>query len=221
MFSNLIIVLITLGMTIFSCNPPQDNPNNQSSIMSKDQEKGLDTLAVATLGAGCFWCVEAIFQELIGVKSVVSGYTGGHVDNPSYKAVCQGVTGHAEVAQIHFDPNKVSFEEILEVFWHVHDPTTLNRQGNDVGSQYRSAIYYHTPEQKAIAEKSKAATDKSGLWNNPIVTEITPIAEFYTAEQYHQDYFTLNPTQGYCSAVIAPKVAKFRKKFKDRLKSSL
>ena len=172
---------------------------------------------IATLGAGCFWCVEAIFQDLKGVHRVESGFSGGHVKNPAYREVVNGTTGHAEVAQIYFDPNIISFEELLEVFWTTHDPTTLNRQGNDVGTQYRSAIFYHDEKQKAIAEKSKIEVAET-IWENPIVTEITPFEVFYKAENYHQDYFNLNPNQGYCRVVIAPKVKKFREKFADKLK---
>lgn len=172
---------------------------------------------IATLGAGCFWCVEAIFQDLKGVQQVVSGYAGGTVENPTYRQVCTGTTGHAEVVQITFDPDVISFEELLYVFWRTHDPTTLNRQGPDVGTQYRSAIFYHTEEQKAIAEKSKQETDASGLWPNPIVTEITPFTNFYKAEGYHQNFYRTNPNQPYCRAIIDPKVQKFRKAFQDKL----
>ena len=172
----------------------------------------------ATLGAGCFWCVEAVFLQLAGVHEVVSGYTGGTTVNPNYKAVCMGMTGHAEVIQIGFDPDIISYEDILEVFWQTHDPTTLNRQGGDVGTQYRSAIFYHTEAQQEIAEKSKAAADASGLWGDPIVTEITAADVFYPAEEYHQNYFQLNPRQPYCQFVIHPKLEKFTKQFKDKLK---
>lgn len=178
-----------------------------------------DSLEIATLGAGCFWCVEAIFDDLIGVQKVVSGYSGGHTDNPTYKQVCEGTTGHAEVCQIHFDPKVISFEEILEVFWTTHDPTTLNRQGNDVGTQYRSAVFYHSEHQKNIAEKSRMEMAPK-IWDDPIVTEITEFSNFFPAENYHQDYFELNPNQGYCRAVIAPKVSKFRQNFKHKLKSA-
>jgi peptide-methionine (S)-S-oxide reductase len=175
---------------------------------------------IATLAGGCFWCLEAVYDELRGVKSVESGYAGGHVENPSYKAVCTGTTGHAEVVQIAFDPDVVSFKELLEVFFTIHDPTTLNRQGADVGTQYRSAIFYHSPEQKAIAEEVIAEITEAGLWDNPIVTEVTELDTFYPAEGYHQEYFVNNPDQGYCRVVIAPKVAKFRKKYFDRLKKA-
>lgn len=172
----------------------------------------------AMLGAGCFWCVEAVFQDLNGVESVISGYAGGHVPHPTYEQVCTGKTGHAEVAQITFDPDVVSFAEILDVFWRTHDPTTLNRQGADRGTQYRSAIFYHSDEQQEIAEASKATANASGMWDNPIVTEIVPLTEFYSAEDYHQNYFRRNPHQPYCMMVVAPKVKKFRKNFTEKLK---
>ncbi len=172
----------------------------------------------ATLGAGCFWCVEAVFQNLAGVEAVVSGYAGGHVSNPSYEQVCTGTTGHAEVAQITFDPHVISFAEILDVFWRTHNPTTRNRQGADIGTQYRSVIFYHTDEQRRIAETSKTEADASGLWDHPIVTEIAPLTEFYPAEDYHQNYFRRNPHQPYCQMVVVPKVAQFKKNFADKLK---
>lgn len=177
-------------------------------------------LETATFGAGCFWCVEAVFQQLEGVHKVVSGYTGGTTQNPDYRSICTGTTGHAEVVQIEFDPEIISFDELLDVFWHTHDPTTLNRQGNDTGTQYRSAIFYHSKAQRSIAEESKAATDKSDLWDDPIVTEITAIDVFYPAEDYHQNYFQLNPSQPYCQFVIHPKMKKFTKDFQDKLKSN-
>jgi peptide-methionine (S)-S-oxide reductase len=170
-----------------------------------------------TLGAGCFWCVEAIFQELKGVKSAVSGYSGGHVKNPSYREVVGGQTGHAEVIQVTFDPDVIPLETILEVFWSTHDPTTLNRQGADVGTQYRSAVFFHNEMQGKVAEKSKNEV-ASELWDDPIVTEITPFEQFYVAEDYHQNYYANNPDQGYCRVVINPKLNKFRERFKDWLK---
>ncbi|MDE0041565.1 MAG: peptide-methionine (S)-S-oxide reductase MsrA [Candidatus Poribacteria bacterium] len=179
-----------------------------------------DRLETATLGAGCFWCVEAVFLELKGVHEVVSGYAGGTVQNPSYQQVCTGMTGHAEVVQITFDPGIISFAKLLYVFWRTHDPTTLNRQGADVGTQYRSVIFYHDEQQKAVAENSKRETDAAGLWSNPIVTEIVPAAKFYVAEEYHQDYYALNPYQPYCQIVIDPKLKKFRKEFGSKLKSA-
>lgn len=172
----------------------------------------------ATFAAGCFWCVEAVFQNLEGVQSVTSGYSGGTVSNPSYKEVCNGTTGHAEVCQIVYNPQKVSYETLLEAFWGTHDPTTLNRQGNDVGTQYRSAIFYHSEAQKQIAEEYKAQLNKSGAWDKPLVTEITKFVNFYPAEDYHQNYFNENGQQSYCQFVIRPKVEKFKKMFKDKLK---
>lgn len=174
---------------------------------------------VATLGGGCFWCLEAVYQQLKGVSSVVSGYTGGHVVNPTYRQVCEKTTGHAEVVQITFNSDIVSFKELLDVFFTIHDPTTLNRQGNDIGPQYRSAIYYHSPEQKAVAEEAIKELDSSGLWGKPAVTEVTELDVFYRAEDYHQNYFVDNPNQGYCRVIIAPKVAKFRQKYMEQLKA--
>jgi peptide-methionine (S)-S-oxide reductase len=173
---------------------------------------------VATLAGGCFWCLEAVYDQLRGVTDVVSGYAGGRVRNPSYKEVCAGTTGHAEVVQVTFDPTAISFREILEVFFTIHDPTTLNRQGADVGTQYRSAIFYHNPEQKATAEQVISEISAAKIWPAPIVTQVTPFEAFYPAEDYHQEYFARNPTQGYCTIVIAPKVAKFRKQYLSRLK---
>jgi peptide-methionine (S)-S-oxide reductase len=173
---------------------------------------------LATLGGGCFWCLEPVYDELRGVEDVVSGYSGGAAPNPTYEQVCTGRTGHAEVVQVTFDPAVVSFREILEVFFTIHDPTTLNRQGADVGPQYRSAIFYHTPEQKATAEEVIAELNAAGLWDRPIVTEVTPFEAFYRAEDYHQAYFRRNGLAPYCMMVISPKVAKFRKKYAERLK---
>jgi peptide-methionine (S)-S-oxide reductase len=173
---------------------------------------------VITLGGGCFWCLEAVYDQLKGVTDVVSGYAGGHIPNPTYQAVCSGTTGHAEVVQVTFDPEVISLGQILDVFFTIHDPTTLNRQGADVGTQYRSAIFYHTPEQKQTAEQKIAELKDAGLWANPIVTELTPVETFYAAEEYHQEYFARNPYQGYCQVVIAPKVAKFRKEYLEQLK---
>jgi peptide-methionine (S)-S-oxide reductase len=169
----------------------------------------------ATLGGGCFWCLEAVYQELKGVQHVESGYTGGHVPNPTYEQVCDGTTGHAEVVRVAFDPAAVSYREILEIFFTIHDPTTLNRQGNDVGTQYRSAIYFHSPEQQEIARQVIACM--ATVWDAPIVTELGPAQTYYKAEDYHQNYFRQHPLQGYCAFVVAPKVAKFRKVFSDRL----
>lgn len=187
-------------------------------LMLTIMTKGQGTKDTATFGAGCFWCVEAVFVELKGVESVVPGYTGGEVKNPSYKEVCNGTTGHAEVAQIVYDPTVISFAELLEVFWMTHDPTTLNRQGNDVGTQYRSAIFYHNEKQKEEAEFYKQKLIENKVYPNPIVTEIVPLGVFYLAEDYHNDYYENNPEQGYCKFVIRPKVEKFRKAFADKLK---
>lgn len=176
------------------------------------------TLDTATFGAGCFWCVEAVFQNVKGVESVVSGYTGGNVANPAYKQVCEGSTGHAEACQITYDPKQVSYAELLEIFWKTHDPTTLNRQGNDAGTQYRSAIFYHSDEQKQLADHFKKELDKSGAFDAPIVTEIVPAAKFYKAESYHQNYYNDNTLQPYCMFVIRPKVEKLKKVFKEKLK---
>lgn len=172
----------------------------------------------ATLGGGCFWCTEAIFLRLNGVEEVKSGYSGGKIKNPSYREVCTGRTGHAEVIQITFDPKIISFAEILEVFFATHDPTTLNRQGNDIGTQYRSVIFYHNEEQKKISEKVLSLLEKDKVYDNPVVTEITPFSNFYLAEDYHNNYFEQNPAQPYCQFVIAPKVEKFQKIFKEKLK---
>jgi peptide-methionine (S)-S-oxide reductase len=176
------------------------------------------TRETATLAGGCFWCLEAVFEQLRGVGRVVSGYSGGHVPGPSYQQVCGGGTGHAEVVQVTFDPAAISYREILEVFFAIHDPTTLNRQGVDVGTQYRSAIFCHSPEQKRVAEQTIADLTAQKLWDRPVVTQVVPLEAFYPAEDYHQGYFRANPTQGYCQAVVGPKVAKFRQHFAAKLK---
>lgn len=173
---------------------------------------------LATLAGGCFWCLEAVFKDLRGAEKVESGYSGGRRPNPTYQQVCTGTTGHAEVVQITFNPQEISFRELLEVFFIIHDPTTLNRQGADVGTQYRSAIFYHTPEQKEIAEQLMAELGAEKVWDAPIVTELVPFTEFYPAEDYHRDYFERNPSQPYCQVVVAPKVAKFRKRYVEKLK---
>lgn len=177
-----------------------------------------DSIQTATLAGGCFWCLEAVFDDLHGVLSVESGYSGGQTPNPTYRDVCAGVTGHAEVVRIAFDPNLLSFNDLLRVFFSIHDPTTLNRQGADVGTQYRSAIFYHDQTQKQAAEEIIAELQAAQLWPNPIVTEVSPLTNYYPAEDYHQEYFTNNPNQPYCAAVVAPKVTKFRKQFVERLK---
>lgn len=175
----------------------------------------------ATFGGGCFWCLEAVYTELAGVERVVSGYAGGHVADPSYEAVCNGTTGHAEVVQITYDPATIGYQDLLDVFFTIHDPTTPNRQGHDIGTQYRSAIFYHSPEQRAAAEATIARLGDEGLWDAPIVTEVVPLTEFYAAEAYHQDYFKNNPWQPYCQVVVAPKVAKSRKQFFAKLKAGV
>lgn len=189
--------------------------STQAQTNSQNKMKELET---ATLGSGCFWCTEAFFLRVKGIESVVSGYSGGKVKNPTYREVTTGLTGHAEVVQIKFDPTVITYAEVLEIFWNTHDPTTLNKQGADEGTQYRSAVFYHTEEQKKTAEAYKMQLDKSGVYKNPIVTEITPFKEFYVAEDYHQNYYALNPNQGYCQYVIRPKVEKFNKQFAAKLK---
>ena len=197
------LILIFLTMTIANATTGQTTGN---------------TVDMATLGGGCFWCTEAVFLQVKGVEKVVSGYMGGKVKNPTYKEVCSGLTGHAEVIQITFDPTVVSYEEVLEIFWNTHDPTTLNRQGADEGTQYRSVVFYHSPQQKATAEAYKKQLGDARTFPNPIVTEISPAAEFYEAEDYHQNYYSLNPGQGYCQYVIRPKVEKFKKQYAGKLK---
>ena len=199
-----------------SGDDPKDIPGDEPQT---DAEGDESKLATATFGGGCFWCVEAVFQEVEGVKKVVSGYMGGQVPNPTYEQVCGGMTGHAEVAQITYDPAVVDFPTLLEIFWKTHDPTTLNRQGNDVGTQYRSVIFYEDDAQRDQAESYKQKLDKSGAFNRPIVTQIDPIETFYPAEDYHQEYYRLNSRQPYCQFVIVPKLDKFRAVFKDKLKN--
>lgn len=212
MYKTTISILFILVWSILGCSQKTAVKETTDLNMSDNNK-----YEIATLGAGCFWCVEAVFQELKGVVKVESGYTGGHVKNPTYEQICTKLTGHAEVAQVHFDPEIISFEEILEVFWSTHNPTTPDQQGNDKGPQYRSAIYYHDDAQRLIAEKSKIEVAPQ-LWDDPIVTEITELGPYYGAEAYHQDFYTNNPNYGYCRAVINPKMAKFRKRFADKLK---
>jgi peptide-methionine (S)-S-oxide reductase len=198
---------------------PKTELKNQSINMNEDISTDKLKTDTATFATGCFWCTEAIFQELKGVIKVTSGYSGGHLANPSYEQVCAGTTGHAECLQIVYDPRVISFDELLEVFWESHDPTSLNRQGNDIGTQYRSAIFYHDETQRQKAEHYKEELNKTKAYSKPIVTEITKFSTFYSAENYHQDYFRLHGSQPYCSIVIRPKVEKFEKIFKDKLKS--
>ena len=207
-------IFLFLLFSLTACNKSKDNNNFKDREIMETTTK-LDT---ATFGSGCFWCSEAIFERVKGVHKVISGYSGGTTENPTYEQVCTGKTGHAEVCQMIFDSSIVSFADLLKIFWKTHDPTTLNRQGADEGTQYRSVIFYHSEEQKKIAQHYKMELDNSGAWENPIVTEISPFTKFYSAEAYHQNYFANNPTQGYCSFVIAPKVEKFEKVFKEKLK---
>ena len=179
----------------------------------------MSELETATLGGGCFWCIEAVMKRLEGVEKVVSGYAGGHVEDPTYEEVCGGGTGHAEVVQVTFDPDVLSYRDLLEVFFTLHDPTTRNRQGPDVGPQYRSIVLHHSEEQREVAQETIRDLEEEGLWEDPVVTEIEPLEEFYSAEEYHQDYFEKNPSQPYCQAVVAPKVAKLRSKHADKLKT--
>lgn len=208
-----LFISISLLVLLLSCN---------AGILVNDKESLMTTSSVntdtATFGSGCFWCTEAIFQRVKGVQNVVSGYSGGARPNPTYDQVSSGATGHAEVIQITYNPEEVSFEQLLEIFWKTHDPTTLNRQGADVGTQYRSVIFYHNEEQRILAENIKAELDKSGAWNKPIVTEISQFTNFYKAEAYHQNYFNNNKNAAYCNFVIVPKLEKFEKVFSERLK---
>jgi peptide-methionine (S)-S-oxide reductase len=204
------VLLVSILITQFS--------NAQQTDLKKNNMTN-STTDTATFGSGCFWCTEAIFKELNGVISVMPGYSGGHTVNPTYKEVCSGETGHAECTQIIYDPSKISYDELLEVFWEVHDPTTLNRQGADVGTQYRSVIFYHNDEQKRLAEKYKTELDRSGAYDKPIVTQVAPLEKFYPAENYHHDYYEYNKDKNpYCSMVIRPKLEKFRKVFKEKLR---
>jgi peptide-methionine (S)-S-oxide reductase len=217
-FKSIVLPLLALLLPAFlqACG----QISTTQTLMTTDHEPINNDNDTIILGAGCFWCVEAVFQELKGIIKVESGYTGGQTKNPTYKDICTGMTGHAEVARLTYDPKVVSMDEILEVFWQTHDPTTLNRQGADVGSQYRSAIYYINDDQKRTAEGYKAKLDVSGAFEKPIVTEITAFdGKFYIAEDYHQNYYSQNPEQGYCRMVIQPKVEKFRKVFQDKLKN--
>lgn len=218
MFKLSILPMLFLGFVLSSCAQAK---SQEPSDQNKEKVKMMQTdgLSTATFGAGCFWCVEAIFQDLKGVHEVASGYMGGHVDNPAYRAVCNGTTGHAEVLQAHYDPAVISFEDLVKILFATHDPTTLNRQGADRGTQYRSAIFYHDEEQKTVAEKMKKEFAPT-LWDDPIVTEITAASKFYVAEGYHQNYYNDNPNQGYCRAVINPKVAKFRKAYGHMMKEN-
>jgi peptide-methionine (S)-S-oxide reductase len=215
-------VIVSLALSLLlagSCYAQKKNKEEKKN-MTKNEVNNTSGLETATFASGCFWCTEAIFLNVDGVQSVVSGYTGGKVKNPTYKEVCSGLTGHAEAIQITYDPSKVTYDELLEFFWKTHDPTTLNRQGNDAGTQYRSAVYYHNDEQKRLAEHYKKKLDESGAFDDPIVTEITAATTFYKAEDYHQNYYNLNSSAPYCSFVIQPKLEKFKKAFKEKLKKA-
>lgn len=213
-----IVFLLSPALLLMQCSSKETTHQADYKVVpvANTDTMKMEGLETATIGNGCFWCTEAIFDELNGVHSVKSGYSGGHLQNPTYKEVCYGNTGHAEVIQLQFDPTVISYEDILRVFFSTHDPTTLNRQGNDVGTQYRSAVFYHSEAQKASAEKIRQ--EAQAWWDDPIVTEITPINRFYPAEDYHQEYFKLNGSQPYCRIIIEPKVAKFRKQFAEKLK---
>jgi len=207
-------LLAAVGAWVASCRAePKTEPDSQPVQPTMNSNTN-ENLELATFGGGCFWCTEAVFQMMPGVKSVTSGYAGGHTENPTYEQVCNGTTGHAEVIQVAFDPAKTSYENVLEIFWEAHDPTTLNRQGNDTGTQYRSIVLYNSEAQKEAAEKSKSVAQQNFI--KPIVTEIVPLTKFYPAEGYHQNYYRSNPNQGYCRAVIQPKVQKFEKKFENK-----
>ena len=213
------LILGTVLLSNMSCAQSSDKIKNNMENLPKTIVEVPEGLEVATLGGGCFWCTEAIYQDLIGVEKVLSGYSGGYLADPAYKQVTSGTTGHAEVIQFFYDPKLISFEEVLEIFWSTHDPTTLNRQGADVGPQYRSAVFYHSESQKEKAEFYKNKLNESGSFDKPIVTEITPFSNFYVAENYHQNYFNDNGMQPYCQFVIRPKVEKFRKVFAEKLKN--
>lgn len=221
---SLFTFIFLCGMVAISC---AQSDKKQRKKMEKEtvalDETNVNTAGTekATFGTGCFWCTEAVLESLDGVKKVVSGYSGGHDPNPTYKAVCTGETGHAECVEVTYDPKVITYADLLEAFFRSHDPTSLNRQGNDVGTQYRSVIFYHNEEQKQLAETAKAELDKSGAYGKPIVTEITPAVKFFVAEDYHQNYYANNPDQGYCAFVIAPKLDKFKKVFKEKLRKNI
>ncbi len=221
------LLFLVLLLAMFGCQHEATPPSGPAMPPVADQQPEpaptnpapTQTMAIATFGNGCFWCTEAVFEQLRGVTRVVSGYSGGRVENPTYKQVCTGDTGHAEVLQIEYNPAEIDFKTLLEVFWKTHDPTTLNRQGNDVGTQYRSVVFFHDAEQERLTREYKQKLDQSGAFSDPIVTEISPFTKFYPAEDYHQGYFRANGREPYCRYVIAPKVEKFRKVFGDKLRN--
>ena len=214
----IISALLLTSFALTACAQNKSKINENTNAKNKSTVSINSNLDTATFANGCFWCTEAIFQQLEGVESVRSGYTGGSVRNPTYQQVSTGNTGHAEALEIFYDPKKITYDELLEVFWKTHDPTTLNRQGNDVGTQYRSVVYYHNENQKALAAKYKMALDESGAFDNPVVTTIEPSEKFYVAEDYHQNYYNENGSNPYCQMVVRPKLEKFKKAFKDKLK---
>jgi len=218
--TTLLLALTAIGFSACGQNNNYEKSNTFKEMSNKQAAKTEQKIDTATFGAGCFWCTEAQFQQLEGVVKVESGYSGGHVAHPSYKEVCTGTTGHAEAVNVYYDPSKISYDELLAAFWTAHDPTTLNRQGNDVGNQYRSVIFYHNEEQKAKAIEYKEKLTHERVFNDPIVTAIEPFTNFYVAENYHQDYYELNGSEPYCTFVIRPKVEKFEKVFKDKLKKA-
>ncbi len=214
---------VVMALSIFGCTgtSPADPPRTMARENAVKTMDGKSQFKLATFAGGCFWCTEAIFQRLRGVEKVISGYSGGHVDHPTYEQVCAGKTGHAESIQILYDPSKTTYDELLDVFWRTHDPTTRNRQGNDIGPQYRSVVFYHDGDQKKAAEFYKARLDSERIWDRPIVTEIAPFDKFWPAEDYHQNYYANNSSRQYCAIVITPKIEKFKKIFKDRLKKEM
>lgn len=215
-----ILALISGVVGSISCNDTRGAAPNADNERGKENMSETENTKLATFGGGCFWCIEAVFQRLDGVVSVKSGYSGGMVKDPTYEQICTGKTGHAEVCQVRFDPEQIAFDELLEVFFNTHDPTTKDRQGNDVGTQYRSVVFYHDDKQKQQTEQFIKKLNASGAFKDPIVTEVSPLGEFYSAEKYHQNYFNLNPNQGYCRFVIQPKVEKLKKNFKEKLKQN-
>lgn len=215
------LVIIFMAVWLMVAGSSCGQKKNQSDNKMTDEVKNNPGLELATFGSGCFWCTEAIFLNVEGVEKVESGYSGGKVKNPTYKEICSGLTGHAEVVQLTYDPKKITYEALLEIFWQTHDPTTLNRQGADEGTQYRSVVFYHDEHQKELAHFYKHKLDEAKAFNNPIVTEISPYTVFYKAEDYHQNYYSLNRNAPYCSYVIQPKLEKFKKAFKEKLKKQL
>lgn len=218
---HLFFLLTTTLLVNLACSQNKNLTNSNSNSNTMNETNHINTSTTTKtiiLGGGCFWCTEAVYQDLKGVVKVESGYCGGQIKNPSYKEVCNGTTGHAEVIKITFDPSIITYKDLVDIFWHVHDPTTLNKQGNDIGTQYRSVVFYANEEEKKLAEQSRFEAQTQKIWKDPIITSLEPLSEFYKAEDYHQNYYKANPNQGYCVYVINPKVEKFRKEYKDQLK---